>query len=112
MEVITRAYVLLDVRDGKAEQVVLALRSMPGVAIADLLEGPPDVFLMVEAPSRQKLAKLTVGALVSVESMTEDLCLLPVHNGEPASNKESLHNLKSHKGKTKHASGKAHRYSC
>ncbi len=107
-----RAYVLLDVRGEKAEHVAQTLRSRPGVAIADLLEGPPDVFLMVEAPSRQKLAELTVGALASVESMTEDLCLLPVHNGATASNKESLHNLKSHRGKTKHASGKAHRYSC
>ncbi|MEE8413050.1 MAG: hypothetical protein V3R96_00720 [Dehalococcoidales bacterium] len=73
-----RAYVLLDVTGEKAEHVAQTLRSKPGVAIADLLEGPPDVVLMVEAPNRQKLAKLTVGALASVESMTEDIWLLPV----------------------------------
>ncbi len=107
-----RAYILLDIIDKKAEQVVQALRSRPGVVMTDLLEGPPDVVLMVEAPNRQKLAKLSIEALTLVESVTEDVCLLPVYNGSITSNEESLRNIKSLRRKTKHASGKAHRYSC
>ena len=72
-----RAYVLLDITDGKSNQAVKDLRSKPGVLIADLLDGPPDVILLVEGPERQKLADLTNQALASVEKVTEDICLLP-----------------------------------
>ena len=52
----------------------------PGVKMVDLLEGPPDVIVMLQARSRLELAELTNQALVSVESMTEDLKVLPVQN--------------------------------
>ena len=51
-----RAYILLHVSDGSADYVVQSLRSKPGVAFADLLEGPPDVIMMAEADDRLKLA--------------------------------------------------------
>jgi hypothetical protein len=35
-----RAYVLLDIANGKSEQVAKALQGKPGVMMADLLEGP------------------------------------------------------------------------
>ena len=73
-----KVYVLLDVSHGKANQVAQALRAKPGVVAIDLLEGPPDVVLTVEAPNRQKLAEFTVEALTLVESMTEETQLLPV----------------------------------
>jgi hypothetical protein len=75
-----RAYVLLDITNGKSSQAVEDLRDKPGVLIADLLDGPPDVILVVEAPERQKLADLTNRALASVETVTEDICLLPVQD--------------------------------
>ncbi len=55
-----RAYVLLDVINKRAGQMVQTLRSRPGVVMADVLEGPPDVVLIVEAPNRRKLAKLVL----------------------------------------------------
>ncbi len=85
-----RAYVLLNVTGEKAEHVAQTLRSKPGVAIVDLLEGPPDVVLMVEAPNRQKLAELAAGALASVESMSEGIWLLPVPYGATASIKKAF----------------------
>ena len=85
-----RAYVLLNVTSEKAEHVAQTLRSKPGVAIVDLLEGPPDVVLMVEAPNRQKLAELAAGALASVESMSEGIWLLPVPYGATASIKKAF----------------------
>ena len=76
-----RVYALLDIVDGKTEQVAKVLRESPGVVIADAVEGPPDVVIVVEAPEREQLAKLTIGALASVETMTENVCLLPVRDG-------------------------------
>jgi len=63
--------------DGKAEQATEVLRKRPGVVMADALEGPPDVVIVMEAPERQQLAKLTVQALASVETITERVSLLP-----------------------------------
>ena len=72
-----RAYILLNIVDGKAEQATEVLRKSPGVVMADALEGPPDVVIVMEAPERQQLAKLTVQALASVETITERVSLLP-----------------------------------
>jgi len=75
-----RVYILLDVVDGKAEQATEVLREKPGVVMVDALEGPPDVIIVVEAVERQQLAKLTIQALASVETMTEHVCLLPARD--------------------------------
>jgi len=72
-----KAYVLLNVVHEKQQQVVRALRGKPGVLMVDVLEGPPDVIVVLGARDRQKLAELTVQALALVEAMTEELQLLP-----------------------------------
>jgi hypothetical protein len=72
-----KAYVLLNVVHEKQEQVVRALRGKLGVLMVDVVEGPPDVVVVLEARNRQKLAKRTVQALALVETMTEELQLLP-----------------------------------
>ncbi len=76
-----RAYVLLDVTGSRSGDVAKVLRGRPGVVRADLLEGPPDVIVVVEASNRQELAELTVQLLASVETMTEHLQLLPTRDG-------------------------------
>ena len=76
-----RAYVLLDVSHGNRENVARALHSMCGVAKVDMLEGPPDVLMMIEAPGRRQLARLTIQALAAVEPMTEKVQLMPSANG-------------------------------
>lgn len=73
-----RAYVLLDVEHGQSAKVVRALRGWPGVIMADVIEGPSDVIMVVEAHGRRRLAELTVKALSSIEHMTGDLKVLPV----------------------------------
>jgi hypothetical protein len=77
-----RVYVILDVTAGKAGWVAQTLRRQPGVLLADEIEELPHVVLVLEAPSRQKLAESTVKALSSVESATDDVQLLPANNGE------------------------------
>lgn len=45
-----------------------------------MLDGSPNVIMMVQARDRQRLAKLTVAALASVENMTEGLQLQPTRD--------------------------------
>ena len=77
----TKIYVLLDVIEGKLEQVVQTLSGKPGVVEVDLLEGSPNVIMVVEAPKQKKLAERTVQALASVETITEGVQLLPTRDG-------------------------------
>lgn len=72
-----RVYVLLEAAAGKSQQVVQSVRTMAGVVMADLLDEPPGVIMVVEASNRPELAKLTIRALASVESITEGVRLLP-----------------------------------
>ncbi len=76
-----RAYILLDIREGRPVEAAEVLQSMRGVIMADPLEGPPDVVVVVEASDRQELARLTNRALASIEALIEGLNLLPVQNG-------------------------------
>ncbi len=76
-----RVYIVLDITDGKSEQVVQTLRSKQGVVMADALEGLPNVIMVIEAAKRFKLAELTNDALASVEMMTDGMRLLPARNG-------------------------------
>ena len=83
---VDKVYILLNTVEGKMEQVAQVLQGKPGVMIVDLLESPPvvmlenppNVIMMVQAHERCKLAELTIQALASVETMTEEVHLLPV----------------------------------
>ena len=90
-----RVYLLLDVMDGKADQVAEKLRHIAGIRIVDVLEGQPEVIAVVEAHERHRLAEITMRAISSVETMIEDLKLLPARNG--LGNHHSLES--SHRGK-------------
>lgn len=81
----TRVYVILDVIDGKPDQVVRSLRNKSGVVMADVLEDSSNVITVVEASERQRLAELTVRALASVESMAECLEIMPARDRHCAS---------------------------
>jgi len=67
--------------DGKADQVAQTLRDKVGVKMVDVLEGPPNVIVMIQARDRQRLAELTNRALASVDNLTEGVQLLPTQNG-------------------------------
>ena len=78
----SRVYILLDTVEGKASNVAHILRGRAGVRLVDVLEGSPDIIMMIQAQSRQQLADLTSQALATVESMTEQVGLLPTQNGQ------------------------------
>ena len=71
-----RAYVLLTIVDVKSELVAQALRDMPGVVIADPLEGITNLLIMVEASDRLELAELLMPAIAAADGVTEDIRLL------------------------------------
>jgi hypothetical protein len=73
-------YILLNAVEGKASQVAQMLRGRAGVRMVDVLEGLPNVIMVLQARSRQQLAEFTNQALSSVESLTEDVQVLPVRN--------------------------------
>lgn len=54
------------------------LRGQPGIALADCVEGPPNIVMMAEAENWQSLANLAVQAIASIENLTDDIQLLPV----------------------------------
>ena len=75
-----RAYVLLDIDNRRVRDAADTLRNARGVRAVDILEGSPNLVIVVQARSRQRLAEITNEALASVESMTENTQLLPVQS--------------------------------
>ena len=75
-----RVYLLVNTVDRKCEEIAPALKSKAGVKMVDVLEGSPNLIMMLEAESRQELAELAVRAIASVEAMTKSLQLLPASN--------------------------------
>lgn len=73
-----RVYVLLKVVEGKSAQVVSTLKDKHGVVMADVLEDQSEVMMVAEASERQRLAELTVQAIISVEDVTGEVRLLPI----------------------------------
>ena len=75
-----KVYLLLDLVNADSEQVARTLRSKPGVATVDVLEGPPDLLVVIEAPQRQKAAEYLMGLLDSVDGMIDNLHVMPVQD--------------------------------
>jgi hypothetical protein len=82
-----RAYVLLHSAENHRRQAVKILQRQAGVVAADLVEGPPDIVLIIEANDRQELATVLVKAMASVENMTDGLELLPTRARRPGKSK-------------------------
>lgn len=74
----TRVFVLLELVNVDSTRVARILRIKPGVAMVNLLEGPPDLILAIEAPERLKAGKYLMEVLDSVNGFTENLRILPV----------------------------------
>jgi hypothetical protein len=72
----SRVYILLDILEDKYVYAQQILDKIPGVVIADTLEGHPNTLVIMEAPDRQKLVELMMPVLGSVDHVTEDLHLL------------------------------------
>ena len=77
-----KAYVVIYGNEGKISKMVRTLRKKPGVVSVDLLEDSPQLIMVVEAPERKKLAKLTIDAISSAEKVPTVMQLLTATSGK------------------------------
>ena len=77
---LAKTYVILKTKSGNLRNLIDIVRRQPGVVTADGVEGLADAIFTVQAPDREQLAELTVGAIAAVENMTEDIQLLPIRD--------------------------------
>ena len=75
-----RVYILLDIKDRELKQAVQTLQEKDGVKTVEVLEGSPNILMMIQARNRTSLANLANHALASLEGITESVQLLPVQN--------------------------------
>ena len=75
-----KVYVLLTIMQDKITRAAGILRRYNGVVMVAVLEGIPNVVMILQASKRKRLAEKTIAAIVAVENMTEDLQLLPVQH--------------------------------
>ena len=67
------SYILIQTEVGKAEGVVEAVRTIPGVVQADDVTGPYDVILRAEASSIDELGRMVVSQIQLVDGITRTL---------------------------------------
>ena len=73
------AYVLIQTEIAKQTQVAAEFGRIPGVAAADILAGPHDVIVRVEAADVDALGKLVITKIQAVEGVTRTLTCPVVH---------------------------------
>jgi DNA-binding Lrp family transcriptional regulator len=67
------AYILIQTEVGKANDVVIAARVVPGVSAAHEVTGPYDVIVRCDADSVDDLGRMVVGAIQKVPGITRTL---------------------------------------
>ena len=75
-----RAYVLLHTKKYHCKEAAEILERQSGVTTVDLVEGPPDIVLIMEASRRLALASKLIDAMSSVENLIDGVELLPASN--------------------------------
>ncbi len=73
-----KAYILIKVNAGAIREVVRRLRSLEGVAEADMTLGPYDVIATVEADGLERLGQMVAGEIQPIPGVLETLTCLAV----------------------------------
>jgi len=68
-----KAFILIDTSPGKAREVAMKLRQVPGVSIAHAVTGPHDIIAMAEAQDVTSLGELIVQKVQSVPGVNRSL---------------------------------------
>jgi DNA-binding Lrp family transcriptional regulator len=76
---VVEAYVLIQTEIAKSPQVAAELGRIPGVGTADVLTGPYDVIVRVEAADVDALGKLVVSKIQAVKGVTRTLTCPVLH---------------------------------
>lgn len=73
-----KAYVLIETSVGKARDVVKALQGVPHVTGADMVTGPHDVIVVVEADTLDAVGEIVTRRIHPVPGVTRTLTCLAV----------------------------------
>jgi hypothetical protein len=68
-----RAYLVLQTAGNPSQEIIDALLEKPGIVTADLIEGLPNLVLVIEAEKREELAGHIMQVLDPVEFTIKDL---------------------------------------
>ncbi len=73
-----RAYVLIEAEAGQVGQVIMALRSMPGVTAADAVTGPYDIIVMIETPDPRDIGRLVMNEVHGIAGIKRTVTCLTI----------------------------------
>jgi DNA-binding Lrp family transcriptional regulator len=68
-----RAFILIEVEVGRANQVAEALRSIDGVRYADIITGVHDLIACVEADAMSGVAELVTGQVQGIRGVLKTI---------------------------------------
>ncbi len=68
-----KAFILIDTSPGKAKEVALKLRHVPGVSAAHAVTGPHDIIAVAEAADVSSLGELVVQKIQSVTGVNRSV---------------------------------------
>ena len=68
-----QAYILIQTEVGKASSVANAIKSIPGVSLAEGVTGPYDVIMRAEAPSMEDFGRTILSKVQTVAGITRTL---------------------------------------
>ena len=74
-----QAYILIQTEVCKASSVANAIKSIPGVSLAEGVTGPYDVIMRAEAPSMEEFGRVILSKVQAVPGITRTLTC-PVTN--------------------------------
>ncbi len=66
-----KAYILMKVKAGKAQDVLATLKTLPGVEQAHACFGQPDIFGLVNAPDDRALSNLIMTKIHTIPGVEE-----------------------------------------
>jgi len=64
-----RAYVLVNTKMGKVQDVARQIASLPGVKMANACWGVPDIFVVAEVTSADELNKLVIDKIQAIDGV-------------------------------------------
>lgn len=67
------AYILIQTEVGKANSVAAAIRSIPGVTLAEGVTGPYDVIMRAESSSMEEFGRAILSKVQAVPGITRTL---------------------------------------
>ncbi len=73
-----RAYVLIEVEAGQVEEVIAALRSLPGIRAADVVTGPYDIIATIDLPEQRLIGRLVMDTIHGIAGLKRTITCLAI----------------------------------